>query len=74
MKLTTRQIYYIFLAAVITCILVSCGKHVKPERFDKWRTSDDKPLPPREYEHLYIGDEELEELPEAEEENEDERR
>ncbi len=58
MKLTTRQVYYIFLAAVITCILVSCKKQIPPERFQKWRTPDDKPLHHSEYEHLYIGDEE----------------
>ena len=74
MRLTTRQIYYIFLAAVITCILVSCSKRIPPERFDKWRTSDDKPLDVREYEHLYIGEEDLEELPEAGDDDENERR
>ncbi len=73
MRLTTRQIYYIFLATVITCILLSCKKQVEPERFHKWRTSDDKPLDVREYEHLYIGDEDLEELPEAGDDDEDER-
>lgn len=42
MRLTSRQLYYIFLATVVVCMLLSCKKHVDPEQ--KWRTPDDKPL------------------------------
>ena len=72
MKLTTRQLYYIFLAAVVVSILVSCKKHVEPEQ--KWRTSDDKPLEHRSnrYDLPELDEDDLDELPEAGEEEEGE--
>ena len=72
MKLSTRQLYYIFLAAVIVSILVSCKKHVEPEQ--KWRTSDDKPLEhrsARSYDLPELDEDDLDDLPEAGEEDEE---
>ncbi len=70
MKLSSRQLYYIFLAAVVVCLLASCKKHVEPEQ--KWRTSDDKPLEHRSnrYDLPELDEDDLDELPEAGEEDE----
>ena len=72
MKLSTRQLYYIFLAAVVVSILVSCKKHVEPEQ--KWRTPDDKPLEhrsARSYDLPELDEDDLDDLPEAGEEDEE---
>ncbi len=72
MRLTSRQLYYIFLATVVICMLLSCKKHVEPEQ--KWRTSDDKPLEHRSnrYDLPELDEDDLDDLPEAGEEEEGE--
>lgn len=55
----SRQLYYLFLAGIVIWILVSCKKHVEPE-----------PLVPRQYDLPELDEEELDDLPEAGEEEE----